>query len=166
MPQAFCAGGDVKEVVLRARSGDWSYGCEFFRVEYANNAAIAQLPMPYVAVMDGIVMGGGVGVSYHGTFRVATERYGEVDERAARAAGRAVGLADRGIASVAGRVRVPPRPERASPGRASFPWSSAGRHLTVFRTWPPSTRCSSPVARRSGMSSRDSVEVPYHRQPP
>ncbi|GLI61774.1 hypothetical protein VaNZ11_004243 [Volvox africanus] len=72
--KAFCAGGDVKEVVMRARAGDWSYGSAFFRAEYVNNATIAQLPMPYIAVIDGIVMGGGVGVSYHGTFRVATER--------------------------------------------------------------------------------------------
>ncbi|EFJ52894.1 hypothetical protein VOLCADRAFT_31665, partial [Volvox carteri f. nagariensis] len=72
--KAFCAGGDVKEVVLRARAGDWSYGTAFFRTEYVNNAAIAQLPVPYIAVIDGITMGGGVGVSYHGHFRVATER--------------------------------------------------------------------------------------------
>ncbi|GLC38336.1 hypothetical protein PLESTB_001265400 [Pleodorina starrii] len=72
--KAFCAGGDVKEVVLRARSGDCSHGSDFFRIEYVNNAAIAQLPVPYIAIIDGIVMGGGVGVSYHGHFRVATER--------------------------------------------------------------------------------------------
>ncbi|GIL85504.1 hypothetical protein Vretifemale_14016 [Volvox reticuliferus] len=72
--KAFCAGGDVKEVVMRARDGAWSYGSAFFRAEYVNNATIAQLPVPYIAVIDGIVMGGGVGVSYHGSFRVATER--------------------------------------------------------------------------------------------
>ncbi|KXZ45848.1 hypothetical protein GPECTOR_50g642 [Gonium pectorale] len=72
--KAFCAGGDVKELVLRSRAGDPEYGVDFFRTEYANNAAIAELPVPYIAVLDGIVMGGGVGVSYHGHFRIATER--------------------------------------------------------------------------------------------
>lgn len=64
----------MKEVVLRAKAGDHSYGSTFFRTEYLNNATIAQLPVPYIAIIDGIVMGGGVGVSYHGHFRVATER--------------------------------------------------------------------------------------------
>ncbi|KAG2502216.1 hypothetical protein HYH03_000702 [Edaphochlamys debaryana] len=74
--KAFCAGGDVKDLVIRARAGtpDPAAGVTFFRIEYANNLAIAQLPVPYVALLDGIVMGGGVGVSYHGSFRVATER--------------------------------------------------------------------------------------------
>lgn len=74
--QAFCAGGDVKTAVLQARAGDTGSPMTFFRLEYVNNLAIAQLPRPYIALMDGIVMGGGVGVSYHGSFRVATERYG------------------------------------------------------------------------------------------
>ncbi len=73
--QAFCAGGDVKTAVLQARAGDTGSPMTFFRLEYLNNLAIAQLPRPYIALMDGIVMGGGVGVSYHGSFRVATERY-------------------------------------------------------------------------------------------
>ncbi len=51
-----------------------AFGTAFFRTEYANNAAISQLPVPYVALIDGICMGGGVGASFHGSFRVATER--------------------------------------------------------------------------------------------
>ncbi|KAG2439613.1 hypothetical protein HXX76_004965 [Chlamydomonas incerta] len=85
--KAFCAGGDVKELVVRAlaRNGGGTaaaasgpdpaaFGVSFFRTEYANNAAISQLPVPYVALIDGICMGGGVGASFHGAFRVATER--------------------------------------------------------------------------------------------
>lgn len=47
---------------------------QFFRSEYALNLLLSQLPLPHVALMDGIVMGGGNGVSVHGHFRVVTER--------------------------------------------------------------------------------------------
>ena len=47
---------------------------EFFRDEYTNNALIYHYPKPYVALIDGIVMGGGVGVSVHGDFRVAGDQ--------------------------------------------------------------------------------------------
>lgn len=46
----------------------------FFRSEYRLNHLISELRAPHVAIIDGITMGGGVGVSVHGTFRVATER--------------------------------------------------------------------------------------------
>lgn len=77
MLQAFCAGGDVKTVVLQLRDGNDGDPLRFFQVEYTNNLAIATLPIPYIALIDGIVMGGGVGVSIHGHFRVATERCAE-----------------------------------------------------------------------------------------
>lgn len=71
--RAFCAGGDVVKMHADGRAG--SPGWEaFFATEYAMNAAIARLPKPYVALMDGVTMGGGVGVSIHGSHRVATER--------------------------------------------------------------------------------------------
>ncbi|KIZ00052.1 3-hydroxy-isobutyryl CoA hydrolase, partial [Monoraphidium neglectum] len=72
--KAFCAGGDVKSNVLAARSGDTASALEFFREEYTMNAAIGRLAPPHVALIDGIVMGGGCGASMHGAFRVATER--------------------------------------------------------------------------------------------
>jgi enoyl-CoA hydratase/carnithine racemase len=68
--KAFCAGGDVRAI---AESCDVA----FFREEYELNHHIATLPphlCAHVALIDGITMGGGVGLSVHGRFRVATER--------------------------------------------------------------------------------------------
>lgn len=48
--------------------------CSFFRKEYTLNFALGQLKKPHIAILDGIVMGGGAGVSMHGPFRVATEK--------------------------------------------------------------------------------------------
>lgn len=68
-----CAGGDVKGMYAGAVARDDST-VEFFRAEYRMNARIHQFTKPYVAVMDGIVMGGGIGVSAHGSVRIVTER--------------------------------------------------------------------------------------------
>ena len=70
--RAFCAGGDV--VAMHGARDDASAWDSFFRDEYRMNQTIARYPDPYVAILDGIVMGGGVGLSIHGRFRVATER--------------------------------------------------------------------------------------------
>jgi enoyl-CoA hydratase len=72
--RAFCAGGDVRAVALAGRSGDRTLTRSFFWHEYRLNRAIAVFPKPYVALIDGITMGGGVGLSAHGAFQVATER--------------------------------------------------------------------------------------------
>jgi len=72
--KAFCAGGDVKAVVAEARTGDLAKAAEFFRQEYRLNALLGRMRTPVVAILDGIVMGGGCGISMHGAFRVATER--------------------------------------------------------------------------------------------
>ena len=48
--------------------------CSFFRAEYALNHKLGTMHMPHIALLDGIVMGGGAGVSVHGQFRIATER--------------------------------------------------------------------------------------------
>lgn len=72
--RALCAGGDIRVVHDDARDGDGSVAAAFWRDEYRLNARIARYPKPYVAVMDGIVMGGGVGLSAHGGVRVVTER--------------------------------------------------------------------------------------------
>jgi len=82
--KAFCAGGDVKGVWQAAKqpasaassasASSLSLPDSFFREEYELNAAIARMPKPQLSLWDGIVMGGGAGVSVHGRFRVATER--------------------------------------------------------------------------------------------
>ncbi|WP_149760056.1 enoyl-CoA hydratase/isomerase family protein [Neomesorhizobium albiziae] len=69
--RAFSAGGDIQAVYAgRANSGSM---VGFFADEYRLNAQIARFRKPYVALIDGIVMGGGVGLSFHGSHRVLTE---------------------------------------------------------------------------------------------
>ena len=73
---AFCAGGDVKAVYLAGLSEDnKSLTADFFREEYKLNHLIATQPphAPQISSWDGVVMGGGVGLSVHGKYRVATE---------------------------------------------------------------------------------------------
>ncbi|HEY8980618.1 MAG TPA: enoyl-CoA hydratase/isomerase family protein [Streptomyces sp.] len=72
--RGLCAGGDIRAVHDDARDGDGRASAAFWRDEYRLNARIARYPKPYVALMDGIVMGGGVGISAHGDVRVVTER--------------------------------------------------------------------------------------------
>ncbi|MDX3380662.1 enoyl-CoA hydratase/isomerase family protein [Streptomyces niveiscabiei] len=72
--RGLCAGGDIRAVHDDARDGDGLASAAFWRDEYRLNARIARYPKPYVAVMDGIVMGGGVGISAHGEVRIVTER--------------------------------------------------------------------------------------------
>ncbi|MFB7915771.1 enoyl-CoA hydratase/isomerase family protein [Streptomyces sp. NPDC056061] len=71
--RGLCAGGDIRSIHDDARAGGTA-STAFWRDEYRLNARIARYPKPYVAIMDGIVMGGGVGVSAHGDVRVVTER--------------------------------------------------------------------------------------------
>ncbi|HEY0266487.1 MAG TPA: enoyl-CoA hydratase/isomerase family protein [Rhizomicrobium sp.] len=71
--RAFCAGGDIRAVRDAAVEGDVVAIEAFFAEEYALNAAIAGFPKPYVALIDGFCMGGGIGVSVHGRIRVTTE---------------------------------------------------------------------------------------------
>ncbi len=70
--KAFCAGGDIRALYDWGRAGDPSF-LAFYREEYQLNAYIKRYPKPYIALMTGITMGGGVGVSVHGSHRVATE---------------------------------------------------------------------------------------------
>ncbi len=70
--KAFCAGGDIRAIYDAGRKGDGSV-MSFFRTEYRLNAAIRHFPKPYLALIDGITMGGGCGVSVHGSYRVASE---------------------------------------------------------------------------------------------
>ncbi len=72
--RAFCAGGDIRLIREASMARDSAAIESFFVAEYALNLRIATYPKPFVAVVDGICMGGGVGVSVHGAYRVATER--------------------------------------------------------------------------------------------
>ncbi|XP_074766718.1 3-hydroxyisobutyryl-CoA hydrolase, mitochondrial isoform X1 [Athene noctua] len=71
--KAFCAGGDIIAISDAGKVGD-RLTQDFFREEYILNNAVGTCKKPYVALIDGITMGGGVGLSVHGHFRVATER--------------------------------------------------------------------------------------------
>ena len=72
--RAFCAGGDIHALRDGQMSGDRTGVEEFFREEYDLNLLIASYSKPYIALIDGICMGGGIGVSVHGPYRVATEK--------------------------------------------------------------------------------------------
>jgi len=72
--RAFCAGGDIRAVWDGRLRGDDAGNRELFRAEYRLDRRIHHYRKPYVALLDGIVMGGGAGVSVNGRYRVATER--------------------------------------------------------------------------------------------
>ena len=71
--KAFCAGGDIQKLYDTGRAGDYSFGQRFWRDEYRLNAKIAEYPTPYIAFMQGVTMGGGVGISCHGSHRIVGE---------------------------------------------------------------------------------------------
>jgi enoyl-CoA hydratase len=73
--RAFSAGGDIRALAELGRAGKKDDMLQFWRDEYPLNAAIKNYRKPYVALIDGIVMGGGVGVSVHGSHRVAGDRF-------------------------------------------------------------------------------------------
>jgi enoyl-CoA hydratase/carnithine racemase len=72
-PRAFCAGGDIAYVYETGRRGDFGAGRRFWHDEYRMNARIAQFRKPFVALMQGYVMGGGVGLAGHGSHRIVGE---------------------------------------------------------------------------------------------
>jgi enoyl-CoA hydratase len=71
--RGFCAGGDIRALYDAARAGD-DLPQQFWATEYRLDVLIARYPKPVVAIMDGLVMGGGVGLSGHAAHRVVTER--------------------------------------------------------------------------------------------
>jgi enoyl-CoA hydratase len=73
-PGVFCAGGDIRQIRQNTLAGDLEASAEFFATEYRVNEMLASYPVPIVAVIDGVCMGGGLGLSAHGPFRVVTER--------------------------------------------------------------------------------------------
>lgn len=72
--RAFCAGGDIRAVWDARARGDDAVNRDLFRDEYRLDRLIHHYPKPIVSLLDGIVMGGGAGISINGRFRVATER--------------------------------------------------------------------------------------------
>ncbi len=73
--RAFSAGGDLRQVTAGGMQGPHEQALQFWRDEYRLNAQIKRFRKPYIALIDGIVMGGGVGVSVHGSHRVAGDRF-------------------------------------------------------------------------------------------
>ncbi|MCS4489981.1 3-hydroxyisobutyryl-CoA hydrolase [Corynebacterium sp. ES2775-CONJ] len=71
--KAFCAGGDVRLAREYIIAGDPERADEFFRAEYAMNAQIHHCTKPYIALIDGVAMGGGLGISVHGSHRIISE---------------------------------------------------------------------------------------------
>ncbi len=71
--KAFCAGGDLKEIYRAQEAGDAAHLTQFIETEYEIIRLIAEYPKPYISLIPGICMGGGMGISIHGTVRVVTE---------------------------------------------------------------------------------------------
>lgn len=69
--RGFCAGGDIR-MLQESGKADGQEARDFFASEYRLNTLIKEYPKPYVAIQDGVTMGGGVGISVHGRYRVAT----------------------------------------------------------------------------------------------
>lgn len=72
-PRAFCAGGDIRQIRQAVVDGQIDRGVAAFTDEYTLNNVIAGYPKPYIALMEGYTMGGGMGLSVHGSHRVVTE---------------------------------------------------------------------------------------------
>lgn len=72
--RAFCSGGDIRAVYEAGKRGDFGFTADLFRYEYTVDWQVHSLGKPVMALMDGIVMGGGCGLSVLGTHRVVTER--------------------------------------------------------------------------------------------
>ena len=72
--KAFCAGGDIRSVYEARSKGDQDYMVAIFQEEYLLNFMIHMYPKPYIALINGIAMGGGLGISIHGSHRIVTER--------------------------------------------------------------------------------------------
>src|SRR5215472_10741863 len=73
--RAFCAGGDVRAIYDAGRGKTTGLTADFFREEYCLIQRVYRFPKPYVALLDGITMGGGAGVSIHGSHRIASEKF-------------------------------------------------------------------------------------------
>ena len=71
--RAFCSGGDISDLYEEGQKKNYSYGQKFWDDEYRLNALIAKYPKPFAAFMQGFTMGGGVGISCHGSHRIVCD---------------------------------------------------------------------------------------------
>ncbi|KAI3754653.1 hypothetical protein L1987_54440 [Smallanthus sonchifolius] len=71
--KAFCAGGDVTSLMTLTNAGNWSFGANFFRKQYSLDYLLGTYKKPLIALLNGIVMGGGAGLSMNAAFRIVTE---------------------------------------------------------------------------------------------
>ncbi|TAH36570.1 MAG: enoyl-CoA hydratase/isomerase family protein [Alphaproteobacteria bacterium] len=69
--RAFCSGGDIR--LMHTKRGDFAFGYEIFRSEYTLNHKIHEYPKPYIAIMNGVTMGGGIGISVYGSHRIVVD---------------------------------------------------------------------------------------------
>ncbi|WP_432149595.1 enoyl-CoA hydratase/isomerase family protein [Streptomyces sp. bgisy029] len=180
--RGLCAGGDIRALHDDTRAGGRE-SLDFWRDEYRLNARIARFPKPYVALMDGIVMGGGVGVSAHGSLRIVTERSrvampetgigfvpdvggthllaaapGELGTHLALA-GRAVGPADALLCGLADHY-VPARrlPELAEALATAASAEEVARNVRAFSGEPPAGELAAQRDRIDACYAADTVE--------
>ncbi|MCJ2035259.1 enoyl-CoA hydratase/isomerase family protein [Methylobacterium sp. J-068] len=73
--RAFCAGGDIRQIHAFAQGGDHAAVDAFWRSEYRLDATVKQFAKPVISLIEGLVMGGGNGISVHGSHRVSSESY-------------------------------------------------------------------------------------------
>ena len=73
--KAFSAGGDIRQIYDLGKAGQHAEALNFFREEYQLNTVIKKYPKPYVSLYDGIVMGGGIGLSIHGSHRISGDKF-------------------------------------------------------------------------------------------
>ncbi|KAI3709099.1 hypothetical protein L2E82_38857 [Cichorium intybus] len=71
--RAFCSGGDVTALMMLVSAGYWSFGANFFLKQYSLDYLLGTYKRPLIALLDGIVMGGGAGLSLNAIFRIVTE---------------------------------------------------------------------------------------------
>ncbi|XP_037495693.1 probable 3-hydroxyisobutyryl-CoA hydrolase 3 isoform X2 [Jatropha curcas] len=71
---AFCAGGDVVSICTSMVAGHWSFGARFYEKQFNLDYLLATYKKPLIPLIDGIVMGGGAGLTMHGRFRIVTEK--------------------------------------------------------------------------------------------
>ena len=69
----FCSGGDIRFLHEQQNDPHKQFAITFYEQEYRLNTLVFRFPKPYVALIDGVVMGGGVGISFHGSHRVMSE---------------------------------------------------------------------------------------------